>query len=374
MVKIAFDAKRAFLNYSGLGNYSRTIIKSLHFFYPNVQQILFTPKTNEGNFVSEISKLHNIEINIPTQFIDSKIKSYWRSYSITKQLIKSNVDVYHGLSNELPINIKQFKGKKIVTIHDLIFLRYPHLYSFIDRTIYRKKFYAACKNADVIIAISEETKNDIIDFFNISADKIKVVYQSCDDVYYKTNSEQEIEEVVKQFSLPENYLLYVGTIEERKNLLTIIKSLKEVDSLIPLLVIGKKTDYYKTVLNYISENKLNNRILFLENVSNEQLPIIYKKAAVFIYPSIFEGFGIPILEALVSKTPVITTNSGCFPEAGGPNTIYVDPLDSKKMAQKINQLLQSESLRNEIAEHGFIYAEKFKKEIIAKQLMRIYTS
>lgn len=374
MVKIAFDAKRAFLNNSGLGNYSRTIIKSLHFFYPNVQQILFTPKTNEGNFVSEISKLPNIEINIPTQFIDSKIKSYWRSYSITKQLIKNNVDVYHGLSNELPVNIKQFKGKKIVTIHDLIFLRYPHLYSFIDRTIYRKKFYAACKNADVIIAISEETKNDIIDFFNISADKIKVVYQSCDDVYYKVNSEQEIEEVVKQFSLPENYLLYVGTIEERKNLLTIIKSLKEVDSLIPLVVIGKKTDYYKTVLNYISENKLNNRILFLENVSNEQLPIIYKKAAIFIYPSIFEGFGIPILEALVSKTPVITNNSGCFPEAGGPNTIYVDPLDSKKMAQKINQLLQSESLRNEIAEHGYIYAEKFKKEIIAKQLMSIYAS
>ena len=374
MVKIAFDAKRAFLNNSGLGNYSRTIIKSLHFFYPNVQQILFTPKTNEGNFVSEISKLPNIEINKPTQFIDSKFKSYWRSYSITKQLIKNNVDVYHGLSNELPINIKQFKGKKIVTIHDLIFLRNPHLYSFIDRTLYRKKFYAACKNADVIIAISEETKNDIIDFFNISPEKIKVVYQSCDDVYYKTNSEQEIEEVVNQFSLPENYLLYVGTIEERKNLLTIIKSLKEVDSLIPLVVIGKKTDYYKTVLNYISENKLNNRILFLENVSNEQLPIIYKKAAVFIYPSIFEGFGIPILEALVSKTPVITNNSGCFPEAGGPNTIYVDPLDSKKMAQKINQLLQSESLRNEIAEHGYIYAEKFKKEIIAKQLMSIYTS
>ena len=107
MVKIAFDAKRAFLNNSGLGNYSRTIIKSLHFFYPNVQQILFTPKTNEGNFVSEISKLPNIEINKPTQFIDSKFKSYWRSYSITKQLIKNNVDVYHGLSNELPINIKQ---------------------------------------------------------------------------------------------------------------------------------------------------------------------------------------------------------------------------------------------------------------------------
>lgn len=371
-LKIAFDAKRAFLNNSGLGNYARTIIKSLHFFNPELKQFVFTPKVRNDNFNKEVSALPNIEIKQPSGFFGSNFSSYWRSYLITKELIKQDIDVYHGLSNELPVNIKQFKGKKIVTIHDLIFLRYPHLYSFFDRLIYRRKFYSACKNADVIIAISEETKNDIISFFNIPDQKIKVIYQSCDDAFYKEYSDIEFGKVQKKHNLPSSYLLYVGTIEERKNLLTIIKSLKIVEE-IKLIVVGRKTDYINDVNTFIQKNNLNNRVLFLENVTNEELPIIYQKASVFIYPSIFEGFGIPILEALISKTPVITTKSGCFPEAGGPNSIYIDPLNEVMLAQKINEILVSESLKKEMSEKGFIYAEKFHKVKIAQQLMDLYS-
>ena len=371
-MKIAFDAKRAFLNNSGLGNYSRTIIKSLHFLYPNSKQYLFTPKVGDNSFNREVSKYENLEIIQPLSFFNNNFKSYWRSYSITNELIKQNIDVYHGLSNELPINIKHFNGKKIVTIHDLIFLRYPHLYSFIDRLIYRRKFYSASKNADIIIAISEETKKDIIAFFNIPEQKIKVIYQSCDDTFYKTYSDNEIEQVQKKHQLPESYLLYVGTIEERKNLLTIVKALKQIEK-IHLVVVGKKTNYFKEVNKFIQQTNLNNRTIFLENVTNEDLPIIYQKASVFIYPSIFEGFGIPIIEALISKTPVITTKSGCFPEAGGPNSIYINPLNEIDLASKINELLSSESLKKEMSEKGFLYAEKFHKAKIAQQLMEIYT-
>ncbi len=371
-LKIAFDAKRAFLNNSGLGNYARTIIKSLHYFYPDIKQFLFTPKKSDQNFNEEISIFKNIEIIQPSGFFENNLKGFWRSYSITNEINKRNVDVYHGLSNELPINIKQFKGKKIVTIHDLIFLRYPHLYSYFDRLIYRRKFYSACKNADVIIAISEETKKDIIAFFNIPEQKIKVIYQSCDDTFYKTYSEIEIQQVQKKYQLPESYLLYVGTIEERKNLLTIIKALKKVEK-IQLVVVGRKTNYFKEVNKFIQQNNLNNRVMFLENVTNEQLPIIYQKASIFIYPSIFEGFGIPIIEALISKTPVITTKSGCFPEAGGPNSIYINPLNEIDLASKINELIISESLKKEMSEKGFLYAEKFHKVKIAQQLMEIYT-
>lgn len=371
-MKIAFDAKRAFLNNSGLGNYARTIIKSLHFFNPELKQFVFTPKVRNDNFNKEVSALPNIEIKQPSGFFGSNFNSYWRSYLITKELIKQDIDVYHGLSNELPVNIKQFKGKKIVTIHDLIFLRYPHLYSFFDRLIYRRKFYSACKNADVIIAISEETKNDIISFFNIPDQKIKVIYQSCDDAFYKEYSDIEFGKVQKKHNLPSSYLLYVGTIEERKNLLTIIKSLKIVEE-IKLIVVGRKTDYINEVNTFIQKNNLNNRVLFLENVTNEELPIIYQKASVFIYPSIFEGFGIPIIEALISKTPVITTKSGCFPEAGGPNSIYINPLNEVILAQKINEILVSESLKKEMSDKGFIYAEKFHKVKIAQQLMDLYS-
>lgn len=370
-MKIAFDAKRAFLNNSGLGNYARTIIKNLNSLSPNLNQYLFTPKIRDNDFYHEVSILHNLKIKQPTGLFENTFKRYWRSYSITKELIKKNIDVYHGLSNELPINIKQFKGKKIVTIHDLIFLRYPQLYPYLDRLIYRRKFYTACKNADIIIAISEETKKDIILFFNIPEQKIQVVYQSCDDIFYKNYTELEIEEVKNIHRLPASYLLYVGTIEKRKNLLTILKSLLQVNE-IPLIVVGKKTNYFSEIQQFINQHKLNNRVIFLENVTNSQLPVIYQNASVFIYPSIYEGFGIPIIEALISKTPVITNQNGCFPEAGGPNSIYIDPLNETNLADKINKLLNSEKLRKEITEKGYTYAEKFHKEKISKQLADIY--
>jgi glycosyltransferase involved in cell wall biosynthesis len=372
-LKIAFDAKRAFLNNSGLGNYARTIIKNLYSLSPDLKQYLYTPTFRVNDFYKEVSILQNVSINKPTGLFANIFSSYWRSCTITKELIEKKIDVYHGLSNELPINIKQFKGKKIVTIHDLIFLRYPHLYPLLDRLIYRRKFYAACKHADVIIAISEETKKDIILYFNIPAQKIKVIYQSCDDSFYKNYTENEIQDVKNTHQLPTSYLLYVGTIEKRKNLLTIIKSLKQVKE-IALIVIGKKTEYFNEIEQFISQNELNNRVLFLENVTNSQLPIIYQNASVFIYPSIFEGFGIPIIEALISKTPVITNKNGCFPEAGGPNSIYIDPLNETLLADKINELLNSEKLRNEIADKGYIYAEKFHKVKITKQLIEIYES
>jgi glycosyltransferase involved in cell wall biosynthesis len=367
-LKVAFDAKRAFLNTSGLGNYARTIIKNLNDSHTELKLYLFTPSVKKIDFLKEDT---NVEFIKPQTYFEKKFKNVWRSLFITHYLTKKEVDVYHGLSNELPLNIKKFKGKKIVTIHDLIFLRYPELYPFLDRIIYHVKFYSACKNADTIIAISEETKKDIISFFKIPESKIKVVYQSCDDSFYKNYTENDIQDVKKTHPLPPSYLLYVGTIEKRKNLLTIVKSLKQVKE-IPLIVIGKKTEYFKEIEQFISQNELNSRVVFLENVTNSQLPIIYQNASIFIYPSIFEGFGIPIIEALISKIPVITNQNGCFPEAGGPNSIYIDPLNETLLADKINELLNSEKLRKEIADKGFLYAEKFHKEKITKQLIEIY--
>ena len=367
-LKVAFDAKRAFLNTSGLGNYARTIIKNLNDSHAELKLYLFTPSVKKIDFLKEDS---NVEFIKPETYFEKKFKNIWRSLFITHYLIKKEIDVYHGLSNELPLNIKKFKGKKIVTIHDLIFLRYPELYPYLDRIIYRVKFYSACKNANTIIAISEETKKDIMSFFKIPESKIKVVYQGCDDSFYKNYSDTEIEQVKKIHKLPLSYLLYVGTIEKRKNLLTIIKSLQLVNE-IPLIVVGKKTSYFKEVQQFILKNNLSNRVIFLENVSNDQLPIIYQKASIFIYPSIFEGFGIPIIEALISKTPVITNQNGCFPEAGGPNSIYIDPLNETLLAEKINELLQSENLRKEIAENGFAFAEKFHKNKLSEQLLDLY--
>ena len=238
-MNIGFDAKRAFLNQSGLGNYSRTLIKSLSEYFPDNHYSLFTTKKNNSDFSTFLSAQKNISIIQPEKFLDKKITANWRSYTITELLTKRKADVYHGLSNELPFNIKQFNGKKIVTIHDLIFLRYPKLYSLIDRNIYNKKFRSACELADVIIATSEQTKNDIIEFYSVDSEKIKVVYQSCNQAFYNKTDKDAVKKIMSKYNLPENFLLYVGTIEERKNLLTILKALTIIKD-VPLVVVGKK--------------------------------------------------------------------------------------------------------------------------------------
>lgn len=371
-MNIGFDAKRAFLNHSGLGNYSRTLIRSLIEYFPNHHYSLFTTKKGSPDFSSYVSAHENVAVIQPQTFIDKKISSRWRSCSVTKLLSDNKLDVYHGLSNELPFNIKSFKGKKIATIHDLIFLRYPKLYPLIDRKIYTKKFKSACALADVIIATSEQTKNDIVEFFSVKPEKIKVVYQSCDQAFYREITEEHCQKIISQYNLPKNYLLYVGTIEERKNLLTILKA-QTIIKEIPLVVIGKKKSYFKKIQQFIGDNKLENRVLFLENVPNEVLPAIYKRADIFIYPSLFEGFGIPIIEALTSKTPVITSQGGCFAEAGGKDSIYIEPTNHEQLAEEIKKILSYPEFKKNMSENGFEHSRMFLPEKIASEIINIYT-
>ena len=160
-MKIAYDAKRAFRNYSGLGNYSRTVINAMSKYFPENQYCLYTPRTgyNYNDFPPKDAKIIS-----PEKMLDKKFSSYWRSYKIHLSLLQEKIDIYHGLSHELPVHIKKSGAKSIVTIHDLIFFRYPELYKRIDRSIYKKKYKHAVNVADKILAISQQTKRDITSF------------------------------------------------------------------------------------------------------------------------------------------------------------------------------------------------------------------
>jgi glycosyltransferase involved in cell wall biosynthesis len=370
-MKIAFDAKRAYLNSSGLGSYSRTLIKSLNEFHLNNEYTLYTTKVSNGPFQQYIDTQKNISVHQPSGFIAKKTSALWRTFGITKLLNETQVDVFHGLSNELPVNISQFKGKKIVTIHDLIFLEHPNLYPYIDRKIYDKKFRHACDVADTIIAISDETKRDIEKLYKIPSNKIEVVYQSCSELYYNDAPAEQKKAIIIKHKLPKEFLLYVGTVEERKNLLSIVKALLHVKD-IPLVVVGRQTAYFNTVKAFIEEHNLQNRVLFLGSVAGEDLPPLYQLATIFILPSIMEGFGIPIIEAQTSRTPVITTRGGCFGEAGGPHSIYINPTDVNALAENINYLLDNPAEREKIIDAGVAYSQKFHPAIITQQLIDIY--
>lgn len=370
-VSIGYDAKRIFYNFSGLGNYSRNLLAALSKRFPENTYYLFTAKTKNRYLMDNEGQFSIVE---PTRAIYKRIGSVWRGLFMTSDIKRLKPDIFHGLSQELPVGIQKTGVCTIITVHDLIFMRYPEFYSKIDAKIYYWKLKYACRVADKIVAISEQTKRDIVNFLNVSPDKVSVIHQGCNSYFWNSFSKESEEETKTKYTLPERYLLYVGTIEERKNLLGLIKGMNIAKVPIPLIVIGRKTDtYYKKVLNYIASNNMNN-VVFLEGILSTELPVIYNNAECFIYPSFFEGFGIPILEALVCGTPVIAGKGGCFAEAGGPGSIYVDQYNSEMIGEAILQVINNKELRDKMIIAGKEFSNNFREEYIAEAYMQLYYS
>jgi glycosyltransferase involved in cell wall biosynthesis len=379
-MNIGFDAKRAFHNNTGLGHYSRTLINSLSQYFPMHNYFLFNPNPSSF-FKPNANNLKTIE---PQSFLHKKLSSVWRSSWVKKDLQKLHINLYHGLSHEIPIGIQNTNIKSVVTIHDLIHERYPEQYNKIDVKIYHKKFKNACVNANHIIAISKQTKDDIINFYEIETKKITVCYQSCNPIFAKKITTDEKKRVRQYYGLPEKYFLYVGSIIERKNLLTICKAIHLLKDKvnIPLVVIGDGSVYKEKVKEYISLHNLSEKIIFLSETKNAQkttsfknatdFPAIYQSAIAMIYPSIFEGFGIPVLEALWSKLPVITSNVSCLPEAAGENAILINPLDVDEMATAMLLVSTDEIKRMEMIDVGWQHANLFTNEKCASSVMDVY--
>jgi glycosyltransferase involved in cell wall biosynthesis len=177
-----------------------------------------------------------------------------------------------------------------------------------------------------------------------------------------------------KYDLPQRFILYVGSIEARKNLLLIVKALKHIPADIHLVAIGKSTPYQSEVAKYALEAGVKSRLHILNNIPFNNLPAIYQLASLFVYPSFFEGFGIPIIEALSSEIPIIAATGTCLEEAGGADSVYVSPDDDVELAEKIMEILTDESLKKKMTDAGKIYMERFEEKRIAEQLMHIYQS
>lgn len=375
-MKIGFDSKRAFLNNTGLGNYARFVIQTLAKTYPEHEYLLFTPQT-DNHHKHSLARIKNAEIVTPQNFFNRQFPNYWRNYNLSNALKKrGGVSVFHGLSNELPHGIQKLDCKKIVTIHDLIFMRYPHYYKALDRYIYKSKVARACKVADVVIAASQQTKQDLQELFSVPQEKIQVVYQDCNPLFYAPQSSLKLEQVLKKYNLHDEFILSVGTLERRKNQLTLVQALNQVRKNIPikLVLIGRKMPYYREIEKFIAQNKLQDAVLHLSFVSTEDLPYIYKLASAFVYPSVYEGFGIPVLEAANTKTPVITTQNTSMQEIGDGAFSYFDGQSVEELALRITNVLTHEAQRARMREEGLARAEMFRGKVIGEQLMKLYQS
>lgn len=367
-MKIAFDAKRLFNNFTGLGNHSRTTVDILTEFYPANGYLLYTPKIKHNSVTDPYTERTGCRTIMPHGLLRGSV---WRTYGLASAVKKEGADIFHGLSNELPAGLKI---PSVVTIHDVAFRTFPDMYHLPDRIIYDRKWRHACKRADRIIAISESTKQDIIRFYGVDPDRIDVVYQPVNAIYYTADKGVCPTGLAQYVTSP--YMLYVGSINSRKNLLGIVKAIellpKEIQ--IPLIVIGNGREYKQKVLDYIAEHKLEDRIIFSpDKVGTEGLRYLYSNAHMLVYPSFYEGFGLPVVEALLSNCPVVTSNVSSLPEAAGPDSLLVDPGSVQDIADKMKMLLTDDALRQSIAEKGYRYAtDNFSPKVLADRLMEVY--
>ncbi len=372
-MKIGFDGKRFFFNSTGLGNYSRSTIAQLGRFYPENSYYIFTPKATPQGL--EQAAAAGASVHTPCHLAGRLFPSVWRSVFMEKTLAAHNLDIFHGLSHELPLLKKVRNIKRVVTMHDLIFLRYPELYSRVDALIYKKKYLASCRNADMIIATSKQTKNDLIDFFQIPPQKIRVVYQSCDPRFYNKQDKETLHKTATRLSLPSAYILFVGSLSARKQPDTLIQALSLLPPAqrLPLIFVGTGSSAYTRKLRDLAHQlQLNELVHFRGRVAIEDLPALYQLATVFVYPSLFEGFGIPVLEALFSEVPVITSNAACMREVGGPHSLYTQPGNARELAEVLARVLGNSEQRRLMAGQGRQYAEQFHATNSAASLMACY--
>lgn len=337
-MKIGFDGKRAEHNRSGLGNYSRDVVRGLCTTASDNEYVLFSPKPGDlFDFVHP-----SLKRMYPSKWKDRLAPTLWRRKGIVDDLNQERLDLFHGLSNELPSGIDRFDGKSIVTVHDLIFERFPEYYKRIDRMIYRSKTKEACAAADHIVAISEQTKRDLVEFYAIAPEKISVVYQTCHPAFQIEVADETIDKLHAAYLLPESYFIQVGTLEPRKNVLNSLEAISLIDDA-HLVFVGKKTDHHKEIDERVAALGIKDRVHFLEDVPVDFLPALYKGALASLYPSYFEGFGIPIIESLFQGTPVVTNEEGCFKEAAGSLGHYVDVRDPNAIAEALRAASRREA-------------------------------
>jgi glycosyltransferase involved in cell wall biosynthesis len=374
-MNIGFEAKRIFTNMTGLGNYSRFVVNALSEFQPDNRYFLYTPRKTSNTEVNETVSRENVEVVIPGKlFRASKSVSLWRTWGVSKHASIRDLDIFHGLSQEIPVGLPK-KVKKIVTVHDLIFFRFSQFYNPIDVSIYKFKLRHACRMADKVIAISQQTRQDLIDLLQVDGSKIEVVYQGSHPNFKVQKSADEVRSVRIKYNLPERYILNVGTIEPRKNLLTLVKAVASMrKQSLPLVVIGRRTKYFNDVLAEVQRLRLDDKVIFLHTASFADFPAIYQGATVFAYPSLFEGFGIPLVEAIESRIPVITSKGSCFSEAAGPSSIYIDPENVEDLASQLHNVLNDGDLREQMVQQSSQYIQRFQPSVIAANLMSIYKS
>jgi len=323
-------------------------------------------------------KLYTKENNLLIPISGVVFKKFLWYFFLPFHLKKNKIKILHGLTQTLPFF--KLKGMKyVMTVHDLTTIILPKTHKLTS--FFKDKLLLShmLKISDLITTNSISTKNDIIKHFKISPDKIKVVYHAYDDkTYHKLSAnEKKISEFKKKYSINYDFFLFVGTMQPRKNIITILKAmilLKESNELKhKLVIIGAKGWKYSPIFSFIKENNLEEDVRFMNYIPNEDLKFFYNFSKAFVWPSLYEGFGIPPLEAMACGTPVITSKISSMPEILGDAASYIyPPTNYSELAKKMIQIIKDKDLRQELIKKGFLVSSKYGWSKTAKKTEELY--
>ena len=370
---IAIDGKRFFLNNSGLGRYSRGLVESLMALGEEALRItLFRPK---GKVRFEAPENRDLQVVTADYLLPGDIgNAFWRFHKFPDLIARGGYTLFHGPSHVIPGRID---CPAIVTMLDLIFLRFPEYFPVYDRNYYKHIFRKSALRADHIISISEATKADLVSYFHVQPEKISVIYPAVDEGLSALD-ETCLASIKSKFKLPDNYVLYVGNIEPRKNIFRLAQAFdrlmtsKKISDKTWLLIVGRKGWFTRKIFSGIDKLKNRDKIRFVGPAYGQDLSGIYQMATVMAYPSLFEGFGYPVLEAMQMGTPVLTSNISSMPEAGGNAACLVDPREVEDIAAGLEKLLTNEQLRQDHIQKGRLHAARFTAERMARQTLAVY--
>lgn len=372
-MRIAIDATIIRKEITGTGFYIVNLLNGLVRYGASHEYFIFCDKDLLADYI-EINK-DNFHI-IHKRFRNRIFRVFWQYFIFPLELKRLKVNLLHSPNYITPLIKAGFKI--IVTIHDITFILFPEKFTITKRLLYKIMVPFFIKISDKVISVSENTKKDLISTLRVPEEKIAVTYETIPEYYYQKTADKEVSsKVLKKYGINKGYILFVGMIEPRKNIISLLKAFYKLDSKLDLdlVIVGKKGWYYKDIEAYMAgmqNKKMKNSIIFTDYVPESEVKILYEEAVMFVYPALYEGFGLPPLQAMACGTPVITSNISSLPEVVGDAAIKVDPKDVDGLARNIILLSEDTVKKEELAAKGFKRSEKFGIENITIKTLDVY--
>ncbi len=368
-MRVGINASRISNVHTGVGRYAYNVCKSILRTDNRNEYFLYSSDQTDSVISSDMKRVHKRKTGIT--FRNNLLRILWEQIALPFFSVYYKLDLYHFTDHALSLLLRTHPT--IITVHDIAFIRFPHLFNK-SRQVYKKYiFEKSIKKADFIVVPSSSTKKDILHYYRIEEKRIRVVYNGIESRFRPINN---VEEYRRKKNLPSKMILNVGTLEPRKNIVALIKAFEKLRERglndYSLVIAGGKGWLYKQILEEIKNNEVSQSILYLDVVKDEDLPVLYNCADIFVYPSLYEGFGLPPLEAMACGVPVITSNTSSLPEVVGDAGIMVNPTDVNSLCDNMYNLLSDKELKNCMRIKGLERSKLFSWEKAAKDMLGIY--